>query len=91
MQSDVILISCDLVTPFSLRTLTLFHHMHHSTLTALFLRPPPLDGDPMRKKTVEITSQQDLIGLAEDFRIVLFSALADLEERLVLSHSMLEQ
>lgn len=84
------LVSCDLVTSFSLHTLTLFHHAHHSTVTALFHRPSQPDQDPVRRKAGTML-ERDLIGLTDDSRIVLFSSRADLEENLELSRSMLQR
>ncbi len=90
-QGDVLLMSCDLVTSFSLSSLTLFHHSHHSTLTALLIRPPQANEDSLSKKTVGVTSEKDLVGIADGSRIVLFSSQADLEDNLILSRSMLQQ
>ena len=89
-QGDVVLISCDLVTCFPLHTLLLFHHAHHSTLTALFHRPPQLQ-DTVRRKSAGITLERDVIGLTDQSRVVLFTSQADLEENLELSRSMLQQ
>lgn len=74
-----------------MNTLTLFHHAHHSTVTALFHRPTQIGDDPMRKKMTATVAEKDLVGLTEDSRIVLFSAQADLEESLELSRSMLQE
>lgn len=90
-QGDVIVISCDLVTCFSLHTLMLFHHAHHSTVTALFHHPPQHPQDTIRRKAVGSTLERDVIGLTDQSRIVLFSSQADLEENLELSRSMLQQ
>lgn len=84
------LVSCDLVTTFPLHALTLFHHAHHSTVTALFYQPPKLDED-MRKKTAGNVVERNLIGLTKQSRIILYSSQADLEENLELSRSMLQQ
>lgn len=85
------LVSCDLVTTFPLHTLTLFHHAHHSTVTALFYQPPKEDEDVVRKKTAGTTVERDLVGLTQQSRIVIFSSRADLEESLELSRSMLQE
>lgn len=85
------MVSCDLVTAFPLHTLTLFHHAHHSTITALFYQPPKMDEDLVRKKTTGMMVERDLLGLTEQSRIVLFSSQADLEENLELKHSMLQE
>ena len=90
MQGDVMLISCDLVTTFPLHTLILFHHAHHSTVTALFNQPPQINEEIVRKKSIGMI-ERDLIGLAKESRMVLFSSQADLEENLQLSRSMLQE
>ena len=79
------------MTSFSLHALTLFHHAHHSTVTALFYRPPKVDEELVRKKTAGMTVERDLLGLTEQSRIVLFSSQADLEESLELQRSMLQE
>lgn len=80
------------MTSFALHTLTLFHHAHHSTVTALFHRLPQIEEDTVRKKATGTKCfERDLIGLAEDSRLVLFSSQADVEENLELSRSMLQQ
>ena len=87
----MLLVSCDVVTTVSLHTLTLFHHAHHSTFTALVLKPPSNEDDTLRRKPACSVVERDLIGLADESRIVLFAAQADLEENLMLSRSMLQQ
>ena len=79
------------MTSFPLHSLTLFHHTHHSTVTALFHKPSQDENDTVRKKTAPSAAERDLVGLTEDSRIVLFSAQADLEEDLELSRRMLQQ
>ena len=85
------MVSCDLITTFPLHHLTLFHHAHHSTLTALFHQPPQPNEDLVRKKATGATVERDLVGLTEDSRLVLFSSQADLEENVELTRSMLQQ
>ena len=48
-HSDILAVSCDLVTTVSLRLLTEFHSCHHSTLTCLLTHPPAPQDDSQRK------------------------------------------
>ena len=54
IQSDVLVISCDLVTTVPLHLLADFHRSHSSTLTALFVRPT-LHAEEQRRKTTSTT------------------------------------
>ena len=88
LQNDVILLSCDLVTSISLHTLTEFHVRHNCTLTSLMVRPPPKEDDTRKKSTL---TERDVIGLADESKIVYFEAMADIDDDLVLSRSMLKK
>lgn len=48
-HSDILVVSCDLVTTVPLRRLTEFHSCHHSTLTCLLTHPPTPQDDAQRK------------------------------------------
>lgn len=86
---DVLVISCDLVTSVQLHLLTDHHSTHGSTLTTLLVRPP--DQTEETRKKGAIVSERDIIGLADESRLVYFSAEADLDEHLEVSRSMLRR
>lgn len=88
IQNDVILLSCDLVSSFPLHMLTEFHVHHNATLTALLVRPPK-ERDDIKKKSV--LTERDVIGLAEDSKMVYFAAMADLDDDLSLSRNMMKR
>lgn len=48
-HSDVLVVSCDLVTSIPVQLLTDFHSCHHSTFTCLLSRSPPQQEDTHRK------------------------------------------
>lgn len=48
-HSDILVVSCDLVTTVPLRLLTEFHSCHQSTLTCLLTHPPAPPDDAQRK------------------------------------------
>lgn len=72
----------------SLHTLTEFHARHNCTLTALMVRPPHRDDDSKKKFAV---TERDIVGLAEDSKIVYFAAMADLDDDLTLSRHMIKR
>ena len=86
-QSDVLLISCDLITTVPLRQLIDFHRVNDCTLTSLLVREK---GDDGRGKK-DMPTEKDLVGMSGDSRLVYFTAQADLDDELVLSRSMLKR
>ena len=72
----------------SLHTLMEFHARHNCTLTALMVRPPHRDDDSKKKSAM---AERDIIGLAEDSKIVYFAAMADLDDDLTLSRHMMKR
>ena len=70
-----------------LHTLTEFHSRHNCTLTALLVRPPK--EDDTKKKS--ILMERDIIALAEDTKMVYFAAMADLDDDLTLSRSIIKR
>ena len=48
-HSDVLVVSCDLVTSVPMHLLTEFHSAHHSTLTCLLSQRPTSQDDAHRK------------------------------------------
>ena len=105
-HSDVLVVSCDLVTTVPLHLLTEFHSCHHSTLTCLLSQPPWLQEDMQRKASsaagelvVDCSLEScdffvvecDIIGLALGQQLVYFSAQADLDDCLSLSKAFLKR
>jgi translation initiation factor eIF-2B subunit gamma len=88
-HSDVLVVSCDLVTTVPLHLLTEFHSCHHSTLTCLLSQPPQLQEDAQRK--ANSTAECDIIGLTSGQQLVYFSAQADLDDCLALSKAFLKR
>ena len=86
-QSDVLLLSCDLITTVPLRQLIDCHRVNDCTLTSLLVREK--GGDGRSKK--DTPTEKDLVGMSGDSRLVYFTAQADLDDELVLSRSMLKR
>ena len=76
------------MTSVSLHTLTEFHIRHNCTLTSLMLRPPPKEDDTRKKSTL---TERDVIALADNSKIVYFASMADIDDDLILSRSMLKR
>ena len=75
------------MTSVRLHMLTEFHAHHNCSLTALLVRPPKEDDTRKRSTLVE----RDVIALAEDSKIVYFAAMADLDDDLTLSRSIVKR
>ena len=75
------------MTSVSLDTLTEFHAHHNCSLTALLVKPPKEDDTKKKSALVE----RDIIALAEDSKIVYFAAMADLDDDLTLSRSIIKR
>ena len=75
------------MTSVRLDTLTEFHARHNCSLTALLVRP--LTEDDTKKKSALV--ERDIIALAEDSKIVYFAAMADLDDDLTLSRSVIKR
>ena len=75
------------MTSIPLHTLTEFHVRHNCTLTALLVRPPK--EDDLKKKSTFV--ERDIIALADDSKMVYFTAMADLDDDLTLSRNMIKR
>ena len=85
------MVSCDLVGGVNLRELVLTYHAHQSALTALLVQTPPPQDTPTPKKSSKATpTDLDLVGVSRDGEdIVIFSSVADLEEEMAFSSTLL--
>lgn len=52
------------------------------------LRPPPKEDDTRKKSTL---TERDVIALADNSKIVYFASMADIDDDLILSRSMLKR
>ena len=75
------------MTSVRLDTLTEFHARHNCSLTAVLVKPPKEDDTKKKSALVE----RDVIALAEDSKIVYFAAMADLDDDLTLSRSIIKR
>ena len=76
------------MTSVSLHTLTEFHARHNCTLTALMVKPQTKE-DEAKKKTS--TTEKDIVALTDDSKMVYFAAMADLDDDLTLSRSVVKR
>ena len=76
------------MTSFRLHTLTEFHVRHNCSLTALLVKPPNKE-DETKKKSALV--ERDIIALAEGSKMVYFAAMADLDDDLTLSRSVIKR
>ncbi len=75
------MLSCDLLTTLPLRSIIDFHRVNDCTLTCLLV------GGVKR----DTPTEQDIVGVADDSRLVYFTAQADLDDQLTLNRSMLKR
>ncbi|XP_037074836.1 translation initiation factor eIF-2B subunit gamma-like [Pollicipes pollicipes] len=92
-NTDLIVLSCDLVTACPLRRLLNVHRLEAAALTALFAAPPvepdsvTVPGPKTRHKP-----ERDLVGLAEPGpRLCLLASEADFEEEMALRLALLRR
>jgi translation initiation factor eIF-2B subunit gamma len=92
--SDVLVISCDLVTDVPLHQLADMHRTQDASLTMMLVSTSNQNAEKEASSggkgaTKSKTGDRDLIGLDEDSRLLFFAAEADLDESIVLRKSLL--
>ncbi|XP_028902671.1 translation initiation factor eIF-2B subunit gamma isoform X2 [Ornithorhynchus anatinus] len=93
IKTDVLVVSCDLVTDVALHEVVDLFRAHDATLSMLMKRGPdstePIPGQKGKKKPVE---QRDFVGVDDTGKRLLFMANeADLDEELVIKRSILHK
>uniref|UniRef100_A0A1B6K928 Translation initiation factor eIF2B subunit gamma n=1 Tax=Graphocephala atropunctata TaxID=36148 RepID=A0A1B6K928_9HEMI len=93
IKSDVVVVSCDLITDFDLSTLLNLFRQHDATLTSLFFQPTlaktplPTPGPKSKDKT-----ERDLVAIdPTTSRLVFLASASDYEETLTLSRGLLKK
>ena len=76
------------MTSVSLHTLTEFHARHNCTVTALMVKPHSRDEDSRRKT---VSTEKDIVALTDNSKMVYFAAMADLDDELTLSKSVVKR
>ncbi|XP_038615873.1 translation initiation factor eIF-2B subunit gamma [Tachyglossus aculeatus] len=93
IKTDVLVVSCDLVTDVALHEVVDLFRAHDATLSMLMKKGPdstePIPGQKGKKNPVE---QRDFIGVDDTGKRLLFMANeADLDEELVIKRSILHK
>jgi len=91
IKTDVMVVSCDLITDVALHNVFDMHRTHRASVTALFC-PLPTDeaAAPIPGPKAKYKRENDLIGLDQQTsRLVFFASETDFEEELDLSKSVL--
>ncbi|XP_078658675.1 translation initiation factor eIF2B subunit gamma-like isoform X1 [Branchiostoma floridae x Branchiostoma belcheri] len=93
IQTDLLVVSCDLVCNVPLHQLADIHRMHGSTLTMLLADlPQTTDSAAILKSKKVGNEQRDFIGLDGDGRrVVMMASEADLDDALTVRRSVLKR
>ncbi|XP_066305036.1 translation initiation factor eIF2B subunit gamma-like [Branchiostoma lanceolatum] len=93
IQTDILVVSCDLVCNVPLHQLADIHRMHNSTLTMLLADLPQTTDSAAILKSKKIGNEQrDFIGLDGDGRrVVIMASEADLDDALTVRRSVLKR
>uniref|UniRef100_A0A1B6GVP3 Translation initiation factor eIF2B subunit gamma n=1 Tax=Cuerna arida TaxID=1464854 RepID=A0A1B6GVP3_9HEMI len=93
IKSDVIVVSCDLITDFDLSAVLNLFRQHDASLTSLFFQPTlakyplPTPGPKSKAKP-----EQDLVAIdPTTSRLVFLASASDYEETLTLSRGLLKK
>lgn len=76
------------MTSISLHTLTEFHTRHNCTLTALMVKSQHKQDDSKKKSPL---TEKDVIALADESKMVYFAAMADIDDDLTLSRTIIKR
>ena len=88
--SDIVIVSGDLVMEQSMRSVVDLHLTKNSSFTTLLARTPDLRTVTVPgSKATKYKRERDLIGLKEGNQLCLFTAEADVDERLTVSNKVL--
>lgn len=92
IKTDVIVVSCDLVTEFNLNNLIVLHRSQNSALTMLLVPFPKtlkeMDMPGCKKKC---KFERDIIGLNSNGQVMFINSEADFEDGVPLKLSVLKQ
>lgn len=93
IKSDVLVVSCDLITDVALHEVVDLFRAHNATLSMLMRKGPettePVPGQKGKRKPVE---ERDFIGVdGSGKRLLYMSNEADMEEELVMKKSILQK
>lgn len=95
IKTDVLVVSCDLITDVELHALADVHRVNNSTITALMLSPSDLNPENQTApgpKTKRKQEQKDIVGLDEKGnRLLMLTAEADVEDFLSVKTSLLKR
>lgn len=92
IKSDIVVISCDLVTDFNLNNLIVLHRSQKSALTMLLVPFPKSLKEmevPGSKKKCKF--ERDIIGLNSNGRLIFINSEADFEDGVPIKLSVLKQ
>ncbi|CAI8013772.1 Translation initiation factor eIF-2B subunit gamma [Geodia barretti] len=89
-HSDVLVVSCDLITSVQVHLLMEFHSCHQSTLTCLFANSSSLQEEGSHRKQTSAV-EHDVVALTPEHQLVYFAAQADLDDSLTFSRFLLKR
>lgn len=95
IKTDVLVVSCDLITDVELHLLADMHRVHDSTITALMLSPSEQSAETVSvpgPKSKRKQEQKDIVGISvEGNRLLMLTAEADVEDSLSIDTSLLKR
>ncbi|XP_033115124.1 translation initiation factor eIF-2B subunit gamma-like [Anneissia japonica] len=95
IKTDILVVSCDLITDIALHKLVDVHRTYDSTMTALMMALPEQSSESLTipgTKSKKKLESRDLVGLDEKGqRLVFMAAEEDIEEFLTVRKSILEK
>lgn len=91
IKRDIVIISCDLVTDFSLQPMANLHRIHDSSLTILLTPwPEDLKGAAIPGRKGKHKLEKDIIGMDDKARLMLVNSEADFDEGVPIRLSVLQ-
>lgn len=92
IKTDVIIVSCDLVTDFNLNNLLVLHRLQNSSLTMLLVPfPKSLKETDMPGYKKKCKFERDIIGLNSNSQLMFINSEADFEDGVPLKLNILKQ
>lgn len=92
LKSDVVVISCDFITDFSLKGVLDIFRMHDASVASLFFHPPSGENLTIPGPKSKHKPERDLVGIdSQTNRLVFLASASDFENNLSLPRSLLKK
>jgi translation initiation factor eIF-2B subunit gamma len=92
LKSDVLVVSCDFITDFNLKSVLDTFRMHDASVTSLFFHQQPGDNLTVPGPKSKHKPERDLVGIdTQTNRLVFLASASDFEGELALPRSLLKK